>query len=47
MALDPVTHVIYLPTAEFEGGETEGKKAKLKPDTFKIVVLATTNWLVK
>ena len=38
MALDPATHTVYLPTAEFaEGG---GRRAAPKPDSFSIVVVA-------
>lgn len=41
MGLDPTTHKIYLPTAEFEesaAGSTG--RPKIKPDTFMIVVVA-------
>jgi len=38
MGIDPTTHRIYLPTAEFETGST-GKPAA-KPGTFMIVVVA-------
>lgn len=38
MALDPSTHTIYLPTAEFpEGG---GRRPQAKPDSFMLVVVA-------
>jgi len=38
MDVDPTTHTIYLPTAEFETGPS-GKPA-IKPNTFMIVVVA-------
>jgi hypothetical protein len=38
MGIDPTTHTIYLPTAEFETGST-GRPAP-KPGTFMIVVVA-------
>jgi hypothetical protein len=38
MALDPATHQIYLPAAEFETG-ANGKRAQ-KAGTFKILVVA-------
>ena len=38
MGVDPTTHTIYLPTAEFETGPS-GKPA-IKPNTFMIVVVA-------
>jgi hypothetical protein len=38
MGVDPTTHTIYLPTAEFEPGTT-GRPA-MKPGTFMIVVVA-------
>jgi hypothetical protein len=38
MGVDPTTHRIYLPTAEFETGTT-GRPA-MKPNTFMIVVVA-------
>ncbi len=37
MGLDPKTHSLYLPTAEFEPG-AKGRPAP-KPDTFKVVVV--------
>jgi DNA-binding beta-propeller fold protein YncE len=39
MALDPTTHLMYLPTADFEQGLDENHRPKMKPDTFKIVVV--------
>ena len=41
MGIDPITHKIYLPTAEF-GQPRPGSKggAPTKPDTFMIVVVA-------
>jgi hypothetical protein len=39
MGLDPVTHSIYLPTAEYDGA-TGGARPAMKPDSFMIVVVA-------
>ena len=39
MGLDPATHTLYLPTAEFEPA-VEGKRPVMKPGTFMIVVVA-------
>jgi len=39
MAVDPATHTLYLPTAEFAPAE-DGKRPAMKPDTFMIVVVA-------
>jgi len=38
MGVDPTTHRIYLPTAEFE--ERPGGRPAMKPNTFMIVVVA-------
>jgi hypothetical protein len=44
LALDPATHKIYLPTAEFESGPpTPGKRPTPKPGTFMIVVVSSKN----
>jgi DNA-binding beta-propeller fold protein YncE len=43
MGLDPMTHTLYLPTAEFEkpaGGGGGGRRPQAKPDSFMIVVVA-------
>ena len=41
MGLDPTTHKIYLPTAEFEDPTPGAKRGpRMKPDTFMIVVVA-------
>jgi hypothetical protein len=41
MGVDPTTHRIYLPTAEFEEPKPgAGGRAATKPDTFMIVVVA-------
>ena len=39
MALDPSTHRIYLPSAEYEGGADGGRRTQ-KPGTFMILVIA-------
>ena len=39
MALDPTTHSIYLPTAEFEPGG--GRRPAMKPGSFMIVVVTS------
>ena len=39
MGIDPTTHTIYLPTAEFEESKPGGRPA-MKPGTFMIVVVA-------
>jgi DNA-binding beta-propeller fold protein YncE len=39
MALDPATHVVYLPTAEFAEGGNE-RRPTPKPDSFTIVVVS-------
>jgi hypothetical protein len=38
MALDPTTHRIYLPSAEYEAGANSGRTQKT--GTFKILVIA-------
>jgi DNA-binding beta-propeller fold protein YncE len=40
MALDASTHTIYLDTAEFMEKTADEKRAKMKPDTFGILVVA-------
>jgi len=40
MEMDPTTHKIYLPTAEFGEPRPGSKGAPTKPDTFMIVVVA-------
>jgi hypothetical protein len=40
MALDASTHTIYLPTAEFLEKPTEGKRPKIKPDSFGVLVVS-------
>ena len=39
MVLDPSTHIIYLPTADFQDG-TGGRRSTI-PDTFKILVVSS------
>ena len=39
LALDPTTHAIYLPTAEFQEAAA-GSRPAMKPDTFMIVVVS-------
>jgi hypothetical protein len=36
MGLDPATHTIYMPTAEYEAGAAAGR-LKVKPESFMIV----------
>jgi hypothetical protein len=38
MTVDPSTHTIYLPTAEFQPAAA-GKRPAMKPGTFMIVVV--------
>lgn len=40
IALDPVSHHIFLPTADFKAGPHEGKRAPLIPGTFRILEIA-------
>jgi hypothetical protein len=40
MGLDPTTHRIYLPTAEFEEPRPGARGPAMKPDTFMIIVVA-------
>ena len=40
IALDDQTHVIYLPTAEFEAQDPNQKgRPKMKPGTFQVLVV--------
>lgn len=39
MGVDPTTHTVYLPTAEFEEAQA-GARPRAKPNTFMIVVVA-------
>ena len=39
MGLDPMTHTIYLPGAEFEPA-VAGARPKAKPGTFKLIVIS-------
>jgi len=41
MAIDPSTHTLYLPTAEFQPAAT-GQRPAMKPGTFMIVVVGPT-----
>ena len=38
MALDPTTHKIYLPTAQFEAPAEGQRPRQVVPGTFKILV---------
>jgi DNA-binding beta-propeller fold protein YncE len=40
MALDPATHTLYLPTAEYQSPPPATGRPIMKPDTFMIVVVA-------
>lgn len=42
MGIDPTTHRIYLPTAEFEAASPGARRPPMKPDTFMILVVAHT-----
>ena len=39
IALDKITHLVYLPTAEFEPLEPGQKRPKMKPGTFQVLVI--------
>jgi YVTN family beta-propeller protein len=39
IALDNTTHIIYLPTAEFEPLEAGQKRAKMKPGSFQVLMV--------
>lgn len=41
LTLDPTTHTLYLPTAEFQEAAATSRPA-MKPDTFMVVVVAKT-----
>ena len=45
MAVDPIAHTIYLPTAEFEETKpgADSRRPTMKPNTFKIVVVGWTD----
>ena len=40
MGLDPMTHTLYLPTAEFEPASAGQTRPTPKPDSFMIVVVS-------
>jgi DNA-binding beta-propeller fold protein YncE len=40
LVLDPKTHAVYLPTADFEAGKAEGKRRATKPNSFQVLVVA-------
>lgn len=40
MGLDPVTHTLYLPTAEFDPASADQRRPTPKPDSFMIVVVS-------
>lgn len=42
IALDKETHLIYLPTAEFDGTNPNGRP-KMKPGTFQVLVIGKNN----
>lgn len=37
LTMDPVTHHIFTPTADYQPGTAEGKKRLLVPDTFRVM----------
>jgi hypothetical protein len=39
MAIDPTTHAVYLPTAEFGKQADARSRPVAKPDTFMVVVV--------
>ncbi|MES1222852.1 MAG: YncE family protein [Bacteroidota bacterium] len=41
MTVDPETHKLYLPTAEFDPASKQGERPKMIPGTFQILVLGT------
>jgi hypothetical protein len=40
MGLDPATHTLYLPTAEFDPGSADQRRPTPKPDSFMIVIVS-------
>jgi hypothetical protein len=43
MDIDPTTHAVFLPTAEF-GGQTDARSRPIpKPDTFMVLVVRPSN----
>ena len=42
IALDPVTHLLYLPTAAFEKAEN-GKRPNITPGSFEVLVVGEGN----
>ena len=43
MGIDPTTHTLYLPTAEFEPPAAGQTRPRPKPDSFKIVVVSPSS----
>jgi DNA-binding beta-propeller fold protein YncE len=39
ITVDPSTHLVYLPTAEFEPGDAPNGRPKMIPGTFQVLVL--------
>lgn len=39
LALDESTHTIYLPAAEFGPAIEQGRRPRMKPETFKVLVV--------
>ncbi|NIG55587.1 YncE family protein [Chitinophaga sp. Cy-1792] len=39
ITLDPQTHIVYLPTAEFQQGNFEGKRPPMVPGTFQVLAV--------
>lgn len=42
MGVDPLTHTVYLPTAQFEAQSEGQRRPRPKPDSFQIVVVSPT-----
>ncbi len=40
MAVDPATHTVYLPTAEFNPPKPGERRPTPKPDSFMVAVVA-------
>ncbi|HXL57425.1 MAG TPA: hypothetical protein VN958_14275, partial [Chitinophagaceae bacterium] len=39
LSVDPVTHTVYLPTAEFESAPNQNQRPPMKSGTFQVLVL--------
>jgi hypothetical protein len=43
MGLDPTTHTLYLPTAEFDRATAGQRRPAPKPDSFMVVVVSPSS----